>query len=177
MFAFGLVGRTIGNPRVGVLNLKGADVDSVLTGDIEFLERHFPDVRRCDRTDGRCDLLFVYADIAEDGTLGVDRLALRSLIKESGAKILVVATPNPSEAYIRAAQVGPPVRANFVLTLDRKGEAFRRFLDAVFSSMRRGVPMPVAWAEARSNERGRDAPDEPDTIFACELGSVRFRKP
>jgi hypothetical protein len=62
------------------------------------------------------------------------------------------------------------------MTLDRHGDAFARFFSALFLKVIQGSPMPSAWAALNPQVPDREQPDQPETIFACEIGPLSFGK-
>jgi len=102
-------------------------------------------------------------------------LGLREIIRDSGAAVVVVASPNSGESYNAAAKEKPYGSANLVMTLDRKGDAFGRFFQKLFGEMKRGKSMPIAWVKLAPQGPHSVHTDVPDTIFLCELGQLAFR--
>jgi hypothetical protein len=98
-----------------------------------------------------CDVLFLYCS---SDYCSFDRYRkivgreashsdLRSLLRDSRAKIAVIASPVIGYQYSASAD-NPPV--NVVFTLDRKGDEFGRFFKSMFELMwTRGLSMPMAW--------------------------------
>ena len=73
----------------------------------------------------KCDVLFVYANLAPDGSLGLgEEHTLRHLAEKAGASIAVLASDNSPEASVASANLPGPKRANVVWTLNRRGESF-----------------------------------------------------
>jgi hypothetical protein len=89
----------------------------------------------------------------------------------ANVKLLWFASDNPSDGYrnfdLKYA------RLNVVMTLERKGEKFPRFLDALLSEMNSGKSMPVAWVTL-APQIPRIQHDAPETIFMAGRGQVRF---
>lgn len=102
-------------------------------------------------------------------------LGLREIIRDSGAAVVVVASPNSGESYNAAAKEKPYGRANLVMTLDRKGDAFGRFFQKLVGEMKRGKSMPVVWVKLASQGSRLTHIDVPDTVFLCELRQLAFR--
>lgn len=120
------------SPKVGLLNLGGAESKDLVESDADFLRPLFVEVQAVDLPSPRCDVLFLYAEIAADGAvLGADR-GLREIIRDSGAKVVIVASPNRGAHYIKAGRQKPYGQANLVMTLDRRGLAFGRFFSRYF---------------------------------------------
>ncbi|HKY08529.1 MAG TPA: hypothetical protein VJQ55_09815, partial [Candidatus Binatia bacterium] len=94
----------------------------------------------------QCDVLFVYASIQPDGSLGLGSdVTLRHIAERAGAAIAVLASNNTSENISAAAKLPGPARANLVWTFDRKGDRFSIFFKDLFTQMKRGKSMPRAW--------------------------------
>jgi hypothetical protein len=82
---------------------------------------------------------------------------------------------NPSGASLAAANLPGPKRANLVWTLDRKGGAFPRFFKELFTKMKAGRAMPMAWNAIAPQYGSAKHDDLPETICQLEAGQVRFR--
>jgi hypothetical protein len=123
----------------------------------------------------RCDVLFLYAHFSADGKIEGADASLREIIHAAGAKIVVVASANSSSSYTNPARSREFVRANLVLTTDRRGECFPRFCSSLFSKMKSGLPMTTAWTAVAPQGLESEHRDLPFTIFLCELGALRFK--
>ena len=123
----------------------------------------------------KCDVIFVYCHIKDDGCIESSSQSLREIIRDSGAAVVVVATENSAAAYIAAGKKQNFGNANLVMTLGRKGEAFGNFFQRLFSEMKKGISMPVAWVKLAPQGPDSEHSDCPDTIFACEVGQLAFR--
>jgi hypothetical protein len=121
-----------------------------------------------------CDVLLLYAELTAEGAVLGSARGLGEIVRDSGAKVVVVASPNPSEHYIRAGKQKPYGQANLVMTLDRRGDAFGRFFLALFSKVKQEASMPSAWVELNPQVQGREQYDCPSTILACEIGQLAF---
>jgi hypothetical protein len=165
---------TVSNPRVGILDLGGEDTKDLVRSDAAFLRALFADVKPMGLSAVKCDVLFLYASLTPEGALVGSSAGLRELIRESGARVVVVASPNPSRSYINAGKQQAYGRANLVMTLNRRGESFGRFFSGLFSKMKSGISMPVAWIELSPQAPAKGQPAPPETIFACEIGPLTF---
>jgi hypothetical protein len=167
-------GFIIAAPRLGMLNLKGADGALWADQDARALMPVLGVAERSTSFAPLCDVLFVYSDLSADGRTAGTRMWLGDLVRASGATILVVASENPGPAY--TASKGPGYgRVNLVMTLSRRGEAFPRFFVRLFEDMKRGTPMPMAWVKMAPQGPVPEHSELPSTIFACMAGGVRFR--
>ena len=164
----------LSSPKVGILDLGGEQTKGLVESDVNFLRSLFADVRVVDLGTPSCDVLFLYAELTAKGAVLGSASGLREIIRDCGAKVVVVASANPSGHYIRAGKQKPYGRANLVMTLDRRGDAFGQFFLALFSKMKRGASMSSAWVELNPQVPGRDQFDCPGTIFACEIGPLTF---
>ena len=176
-FLSGLFGprvQVITSPRAGVLNLLGASVADLAERDAQFLEPLFGNIATETTHPPQCNALFVYCSIAPDGTVQGSRSSLREIVRDSGAVVVVFASPNPGDAYVKAGKPAPYGKANLVITLNRKGDAFGRFFKALFTDMKHGVSMPKAWVKLAPQIPGRQQADILDCIFACEAGQLAF---
>lgn len=161
------------DPKVGLLNLADEKAAKFAENDAAWLSRQFETVMVSVAVVPRCDVLFLYADIAANGVIAASALGLREIVRDSGAKIVVVASENTPENYIKAGTLQPYGRANLVMTLDRCGAAFEHFFGALFSRMQGGASMPDAWVQLNPQVHKPNI-EVPETIFACELGPLTF---
>jgi hypothetical protein len=106
------------------------------------------------------DVLHLYADTGAKGELvshtGVAMPASRLLkaAVAAGLKLLVVANDNPAEIYMNGFKT-KEYPLNIVLTLDRVGDRFPRFLDALLGHAAGGATLPVAWVKAAPGGSGK----------------------
>src|SRR5215469_15255657 len=89
----------IAAPTAGILNLAGEKSRDFVDGDAAFLKSLFGDVRDLKSPATQSDILFIYAEVTSEGRLLGSSQSLREIIRDSGAKIVVVAYPNPSAHY------------------------------------------------------------------------------
>src|SRR6266508_2705299 len=124
-------GRNAGvvDPSLGLLNVGGDSFIPLLEQDRTALSPLFSKIEMAAGYQiPKCSVLFIYADVAPDGSLGLGgNVTIRHLAEKAGAFIAVLASNNISAHAIAAAKLPGPKRANLVWTLDRKGEAFCRF--------------------------------------------------
>jgi len=178
----GLLARLFGTPRIqvpahtlGLLDFSGGRASALAAADRTALEQFFSEVKEAVREPPPCQLLLLYCTIGPDGTISNSRLGLREIIRDAGAPVVIVATPNSGESYTVAANKNKRyARANLVMTLDRKGDAFGSFWRRLIGDMKAGTPMPVAWVKLAPQVPGAEHTDCPEAIFACELGQVVF---
>jgi hypothetical protein len=172
-------GRDVGiaDPTLGFLNLGGDAFASLVDEDRSALSPLFS---KTECGTGlqipKCDVLFVYADLASDGSVGLGReVTIRHLAERAGASIAIVASNNSAEHGIAASKTPGPKRTNLVWTFDRKGEAFARFFKELFTQMKDGTPMPAAWVAISPQYKSKVHLDLPETVCQMEAGQVRFR--
>jgi hypothetical protein len=167
-------GSIIVAPRLGMLNLMGANGALLAEQDARALQPVLGAAEQSDLTVPKCDVLLLYSDLSSDGRIANTKMWLGEVVRASGATVLVVASENPGPAY--TASKGPGYgRVNLVLTLSRRGEAFPRFFVRLFEDMKRGTPMPMAWVKMAPQGPVAERGELPSTIFACMAGGVRFR--
>lgn len=164
----------IRSPRLGVLNLKGASAEPLIRADMDALTTVLGSPVRGSTLTPFCDVVFIYCDIGSDGRIGNFPGTLRDLIQKLGAPLVVVASENSGEAYISTTKGQKHGRANLVMTMSRKGEAFPAFFVRLFMDMKRGVSMPVAWVKLAPQGPVKEHENLPATIFACEAGQMVF---
>ena len=164
----------IRSPRLGILNLKGESAEQIITADMDALTPVLGSPVRGSTSAPFCDVLFIYCDVASDGRIGNFPGTLRDLIQTLRAPLVVVASENSGEAYISTTKGQKHGRANLVMTLSRRGEAFPAFFARLFMDMNRGVSMPVAWVKLAPQGPVKEHENLPSTIFACEAGQMVF---
>ena len=166
---------TIAEPTLGVLDLSGGTAREMIAADRAALDPLFKATTESTASAPACSVLLIYCLLDEKGGISGSSLGVREHIRDSGAKVVVIATPNPGERCVSACKKKGYGAANLVATLDRKGPAFASFFSRLFNLMKDGVPMPEAWVklapQAPKMDRGEEAPG---TIFSCELGQLRF---
>jgi hypothetical protein len=161
-------------PRFGILNLKGEGAEQLIAADAAALRPVFGNAVRGTTSSPFCDVLFIYCDIGSDGRVGNFAGTLRDLIQTLRAPLVVVASENSGDAYIATTKGHKHGRANLVMTLSRKGAAFPSFFVHLFTEMKRGVSMPVAWVKLAPQGPVKEHDNLPSTIFACEAGQMVF---
>ena len=164
----------IRSPRFGVLNLKGESAEALIAADVDALAPVLGSPVRGSASVPFCDVLFIYCDVASDGRIDNFPGTLRDLIHTLRAPLVVVASENSGDAYISTAKRQKHGRANLVMTLSRRGSAFPAFFVRLFTDMKRGVSMPVAWVKLAPQGPVKEHENLPSTIFACEAGQMVF---
>lgn len=162
----------IKEPRLGFLDLTGGSAASLVEEDKSALQGLFSSQEKSNHAVPQCDVLFLYASIGDGGALEGTERYLRATIRDSGAKVVVVASENPNPK-----PSGKPVygHANLVITIARNGASFPRFFRELFGEMKKGTSMPMAWVKLAPQIPNLDHPDTPSTIFLCEVGGISFR--
>lgn len=171
----GGVAAKIRSPKLGLLNLKGAAATDMLAQDRHALSTMFSVTEESVGAPPRCDVLFIYCDIDESGRLAGTDAGLRDLIRDAGARVVVVASENAAARGMASAKAASHGRANLVLTLDRKGAVFTEFFSRLFAQMMTGVSMPRAWVKLAPQIPGHVHADCPDAIFLAEAGQLAFK--
>jgi len=165
----------IHSPRLGILNLKGETAEQLIAADVDALTPVLGSPVRGSASSPFCDVLFVYCDIAPDGRIRNFPGTLRDLIQTLRAPLVVVASENSGDAYISSTKGQRHGYANLVMTVSRRGGAFPPFFARLFTDMKRGVSMPVAWVKLAPQGPFKEHGNLPSTIFACEAGQMVFR--
>ena len=165
----------IRSPRFGILNLKGPTAEPLIAADIEALTPVLGVPVRGLALTPFCDVLFLYCDIDSNGGIGNGSGTLRDLIAKLRAPLVVVASENSGDAYIASTKGQTHGRANLVMTLSRRGEAFPTFFVQLFKDMKKGTSMPMAWVKQAPQGPTKKHESLPSTIFACEAEQLVFR--
>lgn len=147
--------RTIKSPTIGFLDLSQTVASSELAEDKTAIGPLFSSSFESSTDPPKCDVLFIYCEIKDDGAIGSHPRTLREIIRDSGAAIVVVATANITAAYMAAGKKQKHGAANLVMTLDRRGPGFGNFFRHLLTLMKNGVSMPVAWSSSRLQDQAR----------------------
>jgi hypothetical protein len=165
----------ISSPKLGILNLLGKSGEALVSEDRLGLSSLFSSYVEGQCTPPSCDVLLLYCQIEKDGNVAGTKDSIREIIFKSKAPIVIVASPNSSDAYITATKNSAEGRANLVMVLDRKGTNFVFFYQKLFRLMQEGKTMPVAWVELAPQIPNEEHPNCPEAIFSCEAGHVTFK--
>jgi hypothetical protein len=136
---------------------------------------------------GDYDVLHLFCEMDANGRLvaGDDsRLKGGELLeacREADVKLLFLAQDNPVEHYSLAFLDGSGRRGlglNLVLTMDRKGGLFGRFLRGLLQRMSAGATMPMAWValapQIPNPPPGTRLEEQPGLILRPDRGGVRL---
>ena len=164
----------IKQPTLGILDLSNGEYGSYIVADKTVLKTMFNTLSESTDAPPACDVLMIYGHVESGGGIRNSKIGLREMIRDSKASIVVIATDNPANNYVQAGKQKSYGHANLVMTLNRRGDVFAQFFQKLFTAMKQGIPMPVAWAKLAPQIPGTDNKDCPDTIFACELGQITF---
>jgi hypothetical protein len=169
----------INNPTIGFLNLSGNEGKELARHDRDELSSGFSAASDIESEKiPKCNVLFLYCTLDTAGKISKQPYSLRDLIQASGAHIAVVASEIPhnivtSSEFHRFLQSKNDWPANIIITLNRNGEAFGRFFKILFSLMRVGMTMPLAWVKLAPQGPANDA-DNPGTLALLEAGHIAF---
>lgn len=82
--------------------------------------------------------------------------------------------PNNNDAYMAAAKKKRYGRANLVFIFDREGNAFGIFFHRLFTKMKEGTSMPVAWVQLAPQIPGMEHEEVPSSYCIFEVGQLAF---
>lgn len=169
----------IASPVLGLANFLGSAGASLMQQDSKTLGDVFENkIRNADRSVPVCNVLFLYCALEPSGRLSGLSIPFRDVIKTAGAHIAVLAAETPP-GLLRDPEFGKALSAkndwpaNIVITLSRNGDHFGRFFQQLFSQMRTGVSMPMAWVRL-APQGPVQSKDIPATIALMEAGHVAF---
>jgi len=165
---------TIQSPTIGFYDLTSGGASAAIAADKAALVPIFCASVESSEAPPICDVLFIYCDIEASGGICSSSRGLREIIRDSRAAVAVVASENTGQSYIAAGKQRGYGQANLVMALDRRGDVFPRFFQRLFTEMKRGVSMPVAWVKLAPQAPQAEHADCPGTIFACEVGQLTF---
>jgi len=171
---FGPKAIVIESPVLGVLDLTSGNSKTEIDTDSASFFQLFETIVQSSAKTPLCDLLMLYANFSDSGSIEGTELSMREIIRDSSAAVVVIGTENDANSYIAAASNQECGLANLVLTIDRKGKTFGSFYTKLFAAMLAGETMPVAWNDLAPQIPGHVHEDVPDTIFSCERGQIAF---
>lgn len=144
-------------PSLGILNFLGASAEALGAADREALSLPAA-APHASGTVPRCEVLLVYADVKDDGALEGTVLRLADLVAQSGARYVILASPNRPRALAKAS-AGLRAPLDVVMTQHRQDGAFTALLGRIFSVARtERVPLAVAWERLRAEH---PVPEDP----------------
>lgn len=97
------------------------------------------------------DLFHVFADVDKEGNIydsfqnKVPISTIVNLMQSRDAKYIFFASGNHADGYISGGK-GMELKANLVMTLDRKGSGFTEFFKKIFSKVSKGQSLPFPGA-------------------------------
>ena len=162
------------NPRIGFLNLLGSSGAALAAADQRVLSPLFKETQASTDIVPKCEVLFLYCSIDAEGKIDGHSTGIREFIKNAGAYVVVVASVNSPDSYIKAMAYRNDWHANIAMVLDRNADKLALFFRRLFEAMFKGQSMLMAWVELAPQIPGQDHPDAPGTIFAAEAGHVTF---
>lgn len=127
----------------------------------------------------RYDIVHLFCGLASNGSAGDEEqdscgTRLLQMCCESGVKLLWIASDNLVQNYINS--FNPRMqRINLVMTIDRKGASFSRFLDRLLFRLSYGETMPIVWADLCPQIPDLVHRESPDCIFYAGAGGIRLR--
>jgi hypothetical protein len=168
----------ITQPRIAFLNLAGAPCAAIVAEDRAIIGELFGRNVQVATALVPCDVLFLYCSLEPTGKIVGQQASLRGLIRESAARVVVVASELPANflsnrEFQAAIAKGDNLPVNLVLTLNRNGDHFGHFFKSLFEMMWKGVSMPMAWVQLVP--QGPVQPNDiPGTICLMEAGQIAF---
>ncbi len=170
--------RVIPAPRFGLLDLSSGAATAIIAEDQAALSAVLGAPTVSTSTPPACDVLFIYGQLDHStGCFTGSELHFREILRRTGATVVVIASDHDPTQFRGDAlkkRDGQPA-ANWVLTISRRGDRFSRFFHELFSRMKAGTTMPVAWVALAPQIPHREQTDCPETIFLCEAGGIAFR--
>ena len=177
---------SLGREAEGGLEDKDAAVYSKFYPHVKVLKALDADVLVNTVARGNFDVVHLLCEVDANGRLVAEddsRLKgsdLMEACRTSNVKILFIAQDNPVEHY-SLAFIGPDKRRglglNLILTMERKGDLFGRFVEALLQRMSAGATMPVAWvalAPQIPNPPPGTEEEQPLLVFRADRGGVKL---
>ena len=162
------------HPTIGFLNLMEESGQALLESDAKVLSPLFRRTLRSLSATSVCEVLFLYCELDPDGHIKGRTETVRDLIKSARAYIVVIASENSTDSYIKWLQRRNDWRANVTMVLDRKGDKFAQFFQKLFMGMFAGRSMLNVWVELAPQGHGPWEANVPGTIMAAEAGHITF---
>ena len=163
------------------MNLAGASCARIAARDRKIIGKSFGKDAQAATAMVPCDILFLYCRFELPDKIAGQSESFRSLIRDSKARVAVVASEIPNDimsdpAFQRAcgSRDYPPV--NLVLTNSRNGKHFGTFFKSLFQMMWKGASMPVAYVQL-APQGPKQPKNIPATILMVGAGQVTFAPP
>lgn len=166
----------IPNPSLAFVNFMGEAGKHLMESDYRAFGNIFQNVQVDGDALQRCNVLFLYADL-QTGSQG---RRFRDIVGKFGAHIAVLASElSPAllsdREFTNGLSEAHAWPANIVITLNRNGHYFGRFFHQLFSLMRTGLSMPMAWVElAPQGPPEMQRKDIPATLCLLQAGHIAF---
>jgi hypothetical protein len=169
----------IENPKIAFLNLAGVSCATISGEDRAVIGELFGRNVEVATVPVLCDVLFLYCSFEPSGEIVGQKGTVRSLIRDSGARVAIVASQVPSDLlsdreFQAALTKGNNSPVNLVITLNRNGDNFGRFFKSLFEKMWTGVPMPMAWHLLAPQGPSQQRDNVPGTICLMGAGQIAF---
>lgn len=125
------------------------------------------------------DIVHLFCDLSPGGILadskGTTISGTELIVKccEKDVKLLWVASGNKGDDYIKGFMLKGN-RLNLLMTLDRRGLRFSKFLERMLSKVSGGKTIPLAWVALAPQAKGPWEEDSPDCIFVTTRGDVKL---
>ena len=125
------------------------------------------------------DIVHLFCDLSPGGILTdskgatVSGTELIAKCCEKNVKLLWIANGNKSDDYMNGFKLNGN-RLNLVMTLDRRGQRFSKFLERLISKISGGKTIPLAWVALAPQAKGPWEEDCPSFIFSTTRGDVKL---
>jgi hypothetical protein len=138
--------------------------------------QHFSTLAKVAELISGTDIVHLVSSLDDDGEvrLAVTGTHLNNLIRQcaiSNVKVLWLAGHCLGEGFTNAKPVSAGV--HLVVTFDRRGELFTRFLDHLFGLMSKGTSMPIAWNRVTPQIPGMQH-EGPGCVFIANRGQIQL---
>lgn len=130
-------------PVLGLLTV-GVDAEKA-AADRDQLARFFATVRESKTDAPKCNVLFLYARIDARGAIEGTTRDLRTIIHDSGASIVVIASENDPDHYLATSHSEPHKGIFLVMTIERRARTKNRRAN-------KGVPIVKAYYDVQTGK-------------------------
>jgi hypothetical protein len=96
--------RRIENPTIGFFDITAGKASREISEDKNAVASLFTASTDSSTFAPKCDVLYIYCRIEDDGNIESSSQSLREIIRDSGPSVVVVATENSAAAYIAAGK-------------------------------------------------------------------------
>lgn len=180
---------TVQNPRILLCSIsrEDKDIESLMMEDrsiyqdcyqnlVEYRAKGISDFLAF-LQDKSFDIAHLFINIDANGTLeGQPIPQIMKQLEQKGVKMILFADTGPAKHATNGfhADNTKGIRVNFVVTIDRRGERFRKFFKNLFTLIANGESFFMAWVKIAPQGDGPWMDDLPSTYVAVGRGDLKL---